>query len=47
MSQRADIGWIDYDELTPLDTALTSSDAALIDWLRSSEARTREEFPRD
>ncbi|CAM5656271.1 hypothetical protein SAVIM338S_06653 [Streptomyces avidinii] len=47
LSHGADINWIGYDELTPLDIALTGEDATFADWLRSSGARTREEFPRD
>ncbi|MBT2448779.1 ankyrin repeat domain-containing protein [Streptomyces sp. ISL-43] len=46
LSQGADINWIGYGDLTPLDIALTSEDAPLIDWLRSSGARTGDEIPR-
>ncbi|WP_405486088.1 ankyrin repeat domain-containing protein [Streptomyces sp. NBC_00096] len=46
LSQGADINWIGYDGLTPLDAALTSEDEPLLGWLRSSGARTREEFSR-
>lgn len=47
LSRGADVNWMGYDELTPLDIALTGEDVPLIDWLRSSGARTREEISRD
>ncbi|WP_405942880.1 ankyrin repeat domain-containing protein [Streptomyces sp. NBC_00207] len=40
LSHGADIDWIGYDRLTPLDIALTSGNAELIDWLKSSGAHT-------
>lgn len=46
LSRGADINWIGYDGLTPLDAALTSEDESLLDWLRSSGARTRDEISR-
>lgn len=46
LSQGADINWIGYGGLTPLDIALTSEDGPLIDWLRSAGARRRDEIPR-
>lgn len=45
LSQGADINWIGYDRLTPLDIALTSEDAELIDWLKAAGAQTAAEFP--
>ncbi|WP_030719328.1 ankyrin repeat domain-containing protein [Streptomyces sp. NRRL F-2580] len=42
LSHGADIDWIGYHRLTPLDIALTSENAELIDWLRSSGAHTGE-----
>ncbi|MGW1776130.1 ankyrin repeat domain-containing protein [Streptomyces sp. NPDC002104] len=46
LSQGADINWIGYGGQTPLDIALTSDDAPLIEWLRSTGALTRAEIPR-
>ncbi|MEU7729159.1 ankyrin repeat domain-containing protein [Streptomyces sp. NPDC040724] len=40
LSHGADIDWIGYGGLTPLDIALTSENAELIDWLESSGAHT-------
>ncbi|MGW0363701.1 ankyrin repeat domain-containing protein [Streptomyces sp. NPDC002990] len=45
LSQGADIDWIGYDGLTPLDKALTGKNADLIAWLTSSGAHTRAELP--
>ncbi|MFG2995165.1 ankyrin repeat domain-containing protein [Streptomyces sp. NPDC048340] len=45
LSQGADIDWIGYGDLTPLDIALTSDDGPLIAWLRSAGARTSREIP--
>ncbi|MFF3673769.1 ankyrin repeat domain-containing protein [Streptomyces sp. NPDC002120] len=42
LSYGADIDWIGYDRLTPLDIALTSENAELIAWLRRSGAHTGE-----
>ncbi|MFF4318086.1 ankyrin repeat domain-containing protein [Streptomyces sp. NPDC001568] len=44
LSRGADINWIGYDDLTPLDVALTSADASLGDWLRARGAVTRAEI---
>ncbi|MFD3807184.1 hypothetical protein ACFWTC_27095 [Streptomyces sp. NPDC058619] len=45
MSQGADINWIGYDGLTPLDIALNSEDVELIDWLKASGAHVAAEIP--
>ncbi|MFD4871456.1 ankyrin repeat domain-containing protein [Streptomyces sp. NPDC058412] len=42
LAHGADIDWIGYDRLTPLDIALTSENAELIEWLRRSGAHTGE-----
>ncbi len=45
LSQGADINWIGYDGLTPLDIALISEDAELIDWLTAAGAHGAAEIP--
>lgn len=35
LDRGADVSWIGYDGLTPLDAAIRNGDAALIEWLRS------------
>ncbi|WP_053692311.1 hypothetical protein [Streptomyces sp. WM6372] len=45
LSDRVDVNWIGYGDTTPLDTALTSGNDVLIDWLRTVGARTRAELP--
>ncbi|MET9609757.1 ankyrin repeat domain-containing protein [Streptomyces sp. NPDC006512] len=45
LSQGADVNWIGYDDLTPLDIALTSTNTRLTGWLRDRGALTRAEIP--
>ncbi|MET9319197.1 ankyrin repeat domain-containing protein [Streptomyces sp. NPDC003038] len=45
LSQGADIDWIGYDGLTPLDMALASKNADLTAWLTACGAHTRAELP--
>ncbi|MET9464554.1 hypothetical protein ABZY44_06950 [Streptomyces sp. NPDC006544] len=47
MSQDTDIRWIGCDGPSALDIALTSGEGPLVNWIRSSGALIREEFPRD
>ncbi|MFD6967021.1 ankyrin repeat domain-containing protein [Streptomyces sp. NPDC059949] len=42
LSHGADLDWIGHDRLTPLDIALTSGNAELIEWLKGSGAHTGE-----
>ncbi|MFG2988023.1 ankyrin repeat domain-containing protein [Streptomyces sp. NPDC048257] len=44
LSRGADIDWIGYDRLTPLDIALIGANAELIAWLRSSGAHTGDQL---
>ncbi|MFI5999519.1 ankyrin repeat domain-containing protein [Streptomyces sp. NPDC051366] len=45
LSHRVDVDWIGYDDLTPLDIALTSGNESLMDWLRTFGAHTRDALP--
>lgn len=40
----ADINWVGWDDLTPLDTAVRSNADDLVDWLRNRNARTASEL---
>jgi uncharacterized protein len=42
----ADINWIGWDELTPLDAAKRSEAADVVDWLRSRGAKSTEQLRR-
>lgn len=44
LSRGADIDWIGYDRLTPLDIALTGEHTELIAWLKGSGAHTGAEL---
>ncbi|MET7714466.1 ankyrin repeat domain-containing protein [Streptomyces sp. NPDC005407] len=41
----ADINWIGYDEMTPLDVADAEGADAVVRWLRSQGAKARSELP--
>jgi ankyrin repeat protein len=43
LDQGADINWVGWDDLTPLDTALRSEAADVVEWLRSRGAKTARE----
>jgi uncharacterized protein len=44
LEQGADLNWIGYDELTPLDTARRSNADELVEWLRSRGAKSVSEL---
>jgi uncharacterized protein len=39
LGRGADLNWVGYNELTPIDAALRSGAAALVDWLRGQGAK--------
>jgi len=40
LARGANINWIGYDELTPVDAASRSGAAELVEWLRSQGAKS-------
>ncbi|CAN5808493.1 hypothetical protein BH20ACT4_BH20ACT4_00320 [soil metagenome] len=44
LDRGADINWIGWDDLTPLDVATQADAPALVDWLRSNGAKTANEL---
>jgi ankyrin repeat protein len=40
LDRGADLNWIGWDDLTPLDVAIQSDAADLAEWLRSKGAKT-------
>ena len=44
LDRGADVNWIGYDELTPLDAASRSGADALVEWLRSQGAKSAREL---
>ncbi len=44
LSRGADVNWVGYDGLTPLDAARRSGFPELVDWLRTQGAKTAEEL---
>jgi ankyrin repeat protein len=45
LEQGADLNWIGYDDLTPLDAAARSGATDLVIWLRSQGAKSADEIP--
>jgi hypothetical protein len=44
IDQGADLNWIGYDDLTPVDAAARSDAVALVAWLRARGARSTSEL---
>ena len=44
LDRGADLNWIGWDDLTPLDAAIQAEAGELIDWLRSNGAKTASEL---
>ncbi len=44
LDRGADINWVGWDDLTPLDTALRSEASAVVDWLRNRGGRSASEL---
>jgi ankyrin repeat protein len=45
LDRGADLNWVGWDNLTPLDVAQRSKAGDLIDWLRSQGARSADQLP--
>jgi len=45
LSRGADLNWVGYDGLTPIDAASRRGAAELVEWLRSQGAKSAKEPP--